>query len=429
MKRLLWVGLIVSSVFTTWSAEKITSLTVGEREMKEIRDVHLGTDGRVIILCSGGGVALTQDKLPDDFLESWGIKRNEAKEMHSKKSEEELDKAVAAGMFREIDGIIYDTRKPPVDWVNFYNVRVLQILDEGAILITGGSVAIFVRHLPEGLGDTDHVSFLAKPAGNYSYINKINDDRTIRAYDLGRPCKRSELPQPLVDGTQTLARKLVTGRLTNNVVAKLPYSDQLTASGSGFFITEDGYLVTNNHVVEDATAIKIKNSSGVYPAEIVKTDKTADLALLKVSGRFHPMRLSEKDEAQLGQTAFTIGFPNIVMQGVEPKYTDGKISSISGLHDDPTEYQISVPIQPGNSGGPLVGSDGAVIGVIVARLNAVAVLRSSGNLPENVNYAIKGKVLREFLKTAPISIPPLNPAKPEDAIRNTEQSVVMVLVY
>ena len=103
----------------------------------------------------------------------------------------------------------------------------------------------------------------------------------------------------------------------------------------------------------------------------------------------------------LDQAVFTIGFPDIKLQGTEPKYTDGKISSSSGIQDDPNQFQISVPVQPGNSGGPLVDFSGEVRGVIVARLNEIAALRSTGTLPQNVNYAIKSSVLRQFLSQFP----------------------------
>ena len=142
--------------------------------------------------------------------------------------------------------------------------------------------------------------------------------------------------------------------------------------------------------------MKVKTSSGVFPAVVVRVDETNDLALLKVAGEFKPLCVATND-VQLGDPVFTIGFPDIDLQGTEPKYTDGKISSLTGIKDDPNEYQVSVPVQPGNSGGPLVDLAGNVKGVIVARLNDFAALRSMGSLPQNVNYAVKGNLLRDFL--------------------------------
>lgn len=149
-----------------------------------------------------------------------------------------------------------------------------------------------------------------------------------------------------------------------------------------------------------------------------------------MSGQFKPLCISTND-AQLGDSVFTIGFPAIDLQGTEPKYTDGKISSLSGLRDDPDKYQISVPVQPGNSGGPLVDQSGNVAGVIVARLNDFAALRSMGSLPQNVNYAVKGKLLRDFLSQSSDVrwLPGRSLARRGSLVPSVQQSVAIVLVY
>jgi S1-C subfamily serine protease len=164
---------------------------------------------------------------------------------------------------------------------------------------------------------------------------------------------------------------------------------------------------------------------------VVKADRSRDLALLKVEGQFSALPIGDESPAPLGETVFTIGFPNVEVQGLEPKYTDGKISSLSGLHDDPSQYQISVPIQPGNSGGPLVSRAGKVLGIVDAKLNDLGMLVKSGNIPQNVNYAIKAKVIREFLGTVPDLH--LTPAKADseqtEAVQATADAIGIVLVY
>ena len=102
----------------------------------------------------------------------------------------------------------------------------------------------------------------------------------------------------------------------------------------------------------------------------------------------------------IGAEIFTVGFPNPELQGYEPKMTAGVISSMSGVQDDPTCYQISVPVQPGNSGGPLMAKNGDVLGIIKAKLGARAGLVTSGALPENVNYAVKSDYLNLLIKMA-----------------------------
>ena len=189
-------------------------------------------------------------------------------------------------------------------------------------------------------------------------------------------------------------------------------------------------MLTNFHVVEDAKKISVRTKAGIFKADVVKKDSQTDLALLKVEGRFSALPIAEADALALGEAVFTIGFPNVELQGLEPKYTDGKISSLTGMQDDPSRYQISVPVQPGNSGGPLMDKNGRVTGVIVSRLNDLRMLRTSGSLPQNVNYAIKATIMREFLKNIPtLHLLPASASLSDDAVARTERAVVIVLVY
>jgi serine protease Do len=99
------------------------------------------------------------------------------------------------------------------------------------------------------------------------------------------------------------------------------------------------------------------------------------------------------------ESVATVGFPNIGSQGFAPKFARGEIGSLSGPQDDARYFQISVPVQPGNSGGALVDERGNVVGVVSAKLSAKAVLATSGALPENVNYAVKSSFLLGFLES------------------------------
>jgi S1-C subfamily serine protease len=178
----------------------------------------------------------------------------------------------------------------------------------------------------------------------------------------------------------------------------------IAGSGTGFFITKDGYLLTNHHVVEGARDISIMTDKGVLRAKVVKVDKKNDLAVLKVEGKFAALPLLSSRKVGLGEKVFTVGFPRPKVQGFSPKFTDGVISSLAGIQDDPRDFQISVPVQPGNSGGPLMDQYGNVIGVIVSKLSAkYLLLKNRGNvdLPENVNYAIKGTFALGFLESLP----------------------------
>ena len=130
-----------------------------------------------------------------------------------------------------------------------------------------------------------------------------------------------------------------------------------------------------------------------------------------------------------------MGFPNPALQGTSPKLTKGEISSLAGIQDDPRYFQISVPIQPGNSGGALVDAAGNVIGLVTSKLSARAALATSGMLPENVNYAIKSTYLLGLLESLPDAASKLREPhaakqrKWEDVVKEAEEATVMVLVY
>ena len=204
--------------------------------------------------------------------------------------------------------------------------------------------------------------------------------------------------------------------------------------GSGFFITEDGFLISNQHVIRTATQARLVTSAGLILAKVVKIDTVNDLALLKAEGRFAVMPIAASRAVRLGSTVATVGFPNIGLQGFAPKLAKGEIAALSGAQDDSRYFQISVPLQPGNSGGALVDERGNVVGVVAAKLDARAALSTGGALPENVNYAVKSSFLLGFLESVPelsakLKEPDQKERKFEDVVKSAEQAAVLVLVY
>ncbi len=204
--------------------------------------------------------------------------------------------------------------------------------------------------------------------------------------------------------------------------------------GTGFFITEDGFLITNEHVVKESSQVRLVTSAGIIAAKVVKVDAANDLALLKAEGRFAALPVVASRGMRLGSTVATVGFPNVGLQGFAPKLARGEIAALSGAQDDARYFQISVPVQPGNSGGALVEERGNVVGVVSAKLSARAALAASGALPENVNYAVKSSFLLSFLESVPEVSAKLKDAntkerKFEDVVKSVEQAAVLVLVY
>ncbi|MBX3387726.1 MAG: SEL1-like repeat protein [Phycisphaeraceae bacterium] len=205
--------------------------------------------------------------------------------------------------------------------------------------------------------------------------------------------------------------------------------------GSGFFVTTDGYFVTNHHVVDQATRIRIITPKGTYSARVVRTDPANDLALLKAEGRFSALHVRGSTGLRSAERVSTVGFPNPDLQGQAPKYSSGEIAALTGPGDDPRFFQISVPVQPGNSGGPLVDSSGSVVGVIVGKLDAVKTLRITGQIPENVNYAIKGNLLVNLLESVPnlpdqlIARPTAPPGDAPSVAKAVEDAAGMVITF
>lgn len=211
-------------------------------------------------------------------------------------------------------------------------------------------------------------------------------------------------------------------------------SPKVDATGSGFFVTPDGFFVTNHHVVADAGRISVRTANGTFPATVVRADPTNDIAILKVSGEFPALPVRGSRGLKLADSVATLGYPNPELQGLATKYSSGEIAALSGPGDDPRFLQISVPIQPGNSGGPLVDSSGCVVGVVVSQLDKIATLKLTGNIPENVNYAIKGTILLGVMEAVPgladkVRSEPANPLKDTaEVAKAVEAACGMVVV-
>jgi len=187
-----------------------------------------------------------------------------------------------------------------------------------------------------------------------------------------------------------------------------PAAPHRVATGTGFFVTADGYFVTCFHVIVGSQSIALRNLKGqTFPARVVLTDRVNDLALLKAEGSFKPLPVGASADMRRGAAIVTMGFPNVRQQGIEPKVTDGIINSFSGANNDSRVFQVSAPVQTGNSGGPLVSMEGNVIGVVASKLDAAAIARQTGDIPQNVNYAIKSQYLQDLLERAGATEPGL----------------------
>lgn len=171
---------------------------------------------------------------------------------------------------------------------------------------------------------------------------------------------------------------------------------ELNGFGSGFAITSDGYIVTASHVTEGCDAVRVIFKDGKsYDAKVVKEEKALDLAILKIEASSPNFLSVASRTAGLGDDIYTIGYPSPLILGSNQKFTKGSISALSGLQNDSFRYQISVPIQPGNSGGPIVSEEtGEVVGIVISSLKGKDVV---GFNPQSVNYALKSGFIRPVL--------------------------------
>jgi S1-C subfamily serine protease len=125
----------------------------------------------------------------------------------------------------------------------------------------------------------------------------------------------------------------------------------------------------------------------------------------------------------MGDKVFTIGFPMSSVLGQEAKYSDGVVSALSGLKDAPSFLQITVPVQPGNSGGPLVNEKGEVVGIITSTAAILPFIKESGTLPQNINWAVKADYLRPL-----IELPEMEPTElnREQLINHVKESTFFI---
>jgi S1-C subfamily serine protease len=179
--------------------------------------------------------------------------------------------------------------------------------------------------------------------------------------------------------------------------------EESPSTGTGFAISSSGLIATNFHVIEGAKKISIKGVNNdfsiSYQAIVIASDAKSDLAVLQIiDSRFTGFNtlpyIFKKNPADVGESIFVLGYPLTATMGEEVKLTNGIISSKTGYEGDISMYQISAPVQPGNSGGPLFDSQGNVIGIVSAKLTQA----------ENVGYAIKASYLQnlfDIMSTAP----------------------------
>jgi S1-C subfamily serine protease len=159
-------------------------------------------------------------------------------------------------------------------------------------------------------------------------------------------------------------------------------------------------LLTNHHVVEGCTEVSVMDRmGGLHDARVEARDPRNDLAVVGVKLPLTHVASFRRLPIRSGEDVVAVGFPLRGLLATDINVSKGIVSATAGLRNDTSQLQISAAVQPGNSGGPLLDTSGSVAGIVVATLDAIAVANETGDLPQNVNFAIKAEVATVFLRT------------------------------
>lgn len=220
-------------------------------------------------------------------------------------------------------------------------------------------------------------------------------------------------PEEVVIGPKTKPRR----------AAASSRGPKLRATGTGFYVARDGALITNDHVITACGEMRISDGANGIPVKVIAFDHERDLALLQAPKSVETVAVFRSDKSRLGENVVVVGFPLSGLLSSQPIVTSGIISALAGMRDNQRELQISAPVQPGNSGGPLFDGSGRIAGVVVATLDTVQMARAIGVVPENVNFAIKAEEAHQFLAAHGVTVATADSGKELSVAAIAEQAV------
>ena len=193
---------------------------------------------------------------------------------------------------------------------------------------------------------------------------------------------------------------------SNKQITKAPEIDGtlLTiGSGSGFYINNKGYALTNNHVVDICRQMVAVVNGKEILFRVIATDKTNDVAIIKTNQRSPNFIKINEDGAKLGEDVIAVGYPLSGRLSDSVKITRGIVSALSGINNNSGQIQIDAALQPGNSGGPVINETGDLVGIASAGLNKLLMAKEAKYIPENVNFAVSSSIVTNILKNKEVS--------------------------
>jgi S1-C subfamily serine protease len=196
-----------------------------------------------------------------------------------------------------------------------------------------------------------------------------------------------------------------------------------TTVGAGIIATRDGMIITNSHVARGCSRITVVDfRKQRASAEFVAGDAKNDLALIRVDHKFEDAALFRTGvQLQAGESVMVVGYPLASILGSEPNVAFGYVSSTEGARGNAAMFQISAPIHKGNSGGPILDQSGNVTGIVTSKLNAMAVQKRTGDLPQNISFGVKGEMAQLFLDGQNVSY---ESGAREGKLENTELATI-----
>lgn len=273
--------------------------------------------------------------------------------------------------------------------------------------------------------DFDYIIYLYNPSPNLAqwFIKgKTLTEPQLVNTDMSKPGG----PQRLMSWIDSI-EKTVRGNSTASPSPSPSVTDRnkrQPSYGTGFAVAKNGTIVTAYHVVSGHENISVKFENGEWlPARLIKYSKSNDIAILAIDKNVNEyLKLTDTKKLKQADRVFTMGYPATNVLGTEPKYTEGYVSSLSGIQDEDSLMQVSVPIQPGNSGGPLVNSKGDVVGLITSTAAVNAFYKFTGSLPQNINWAVKSDYIQLLIDSEVLD----KNKDTDDAVASTKKSICLV---
>ena len=256
----------------------------------------------------------------------------------------------------------------------------------------------------EPIGETNAYRLYWRNSSNRAYLEnnlRLSTKITLTQADAKKYADNPHFAYSIVVGYDFVKTYPTTSMYANATSNSNKGTMTSKWSGTGFFISKNGYIITNQHVIDGAKTIKVTSINGnhntSYTARIEVSDKQNDLAIIKITDNFTVPTIPYSfkfSQSSVGENCWVLGYPLTQTMGEDIKLTNGIISSKSGFDGNIAQYQISAPVQPGNSGGPVFDKNGNLIGVVQAKHGAA----------ENAGYAVKASYVRNLIEMLPNSI-------------------------